>query len=147
MALEHFRVVTSDFAAAVHEADFVSLHMPATSGNVGFINRKRLGYFDKRAWLINTARGSVVDEAELFGALAEHRIAGAALDVFAREPYAPADGSGDLRSLPNVVLTPHVGGNTAEANRCIAERALRNIAFAEAREFARMDLLNPEVLK
>jgi phosphoglycerate dehydrogenase-like enzyme len=147
LALEHFRVVTNDFAAAVHEADFVSLHMPATGENVGFINRERLGYFDKRAWLINTARGSVVDEDELFAALAERRIAGAALDVFVKEPYSPAEGSGDLRSLPNVVLTPHVGGNTAEASLRIAQRALHNIALAEAREFARMDLLNPDVLK
>ena len=69
------------------------------------------------------------------------------VDVFEREPYAPAEGSGDLRSLPNVVLTPHIGSNTVEANRRMAERALQNIALAEAREFARMDLLNRDVLR
>ena len=79
-------------------------------------------------------------------ALVERRLAGAALDVFTREPYAPAEGSGDLRSLANVILTPHVGSNTVEANRRMAERALRNIVLAEARAFARMDLVNPEVL-
>jgi phosphoglycerate dehydrogenase-like enzyme len=146
-ALEHFRLVTNQFAIAVRDADFVSLHMPATSSNVHFINRERLASLQKRAWLINTARGAVVDEPALFAALAEGRLAGAALDVFDREPYAPADGHGDFRSLPNVILTPHVGSNTVESNRRMAERALQNVALAEAREFAAMDLVNPEVLR
>ena len=67
--------------------------------------------------------------------------------MFVREPYAPADTRADLRSLPNVILTPHIGGNTVESNRRVAERALRNIMLAEARDFAHMDLLNPEVLR
>ena len=146
-ALEHFHVVVNDFATAVRTADFVSLHLSASSNNVHFVNRERLAHLGDCAWLINTARGSVIDEAALFAALTERRLAGAALDVFAREPYAPPDGSGDLRSLPNVILTPHVGSNTVEANRRMAERALENIMLAEARAFARMDLLNPEVLK
>jgi phosphoglycerate dehydrogenase-like enzyme len=145
--IEHFQVVTNDFEAAVRDADFVSLHMPANRDNIGFINRERLACLSNRAWLINTARGAVVDEAALFDALARGALAGAALDVFVREPYVPPEGSGDLRSLPNVVLTPHVGSNTAEANRAMAERALQNISLAEAREFGRMDLLNRDVLQ
>jgi phosphoglycerate dehydrogenase-like enzyme len=145
-ALEHFQVVVNDFAIAVRQADFVSLHLSASRSNVHWIDRGRLAHLDERAWLINTARGSLVDEAALFEALVERRLAGAALDVFAREPYAPAEGSGDLRSLANVILTPHVGSNTVAANRRIAERALQNIMLAEARAFARMDLLNREVL-
>ena len=144
--LEHFHVVTNDFAMAVRDADFVSLHMSASRENVHFIDRDRLALLGERTWLINTARGSMVDEDALFAALAERRLAGAALDVFAREPYAPTEGSGDLRSLANVILTPHVGSNTVEANGRMAERALQNIVLAEARAFARMDLLNPEVL-
>jgi phosphoglycerate dehydrogenase-like enzyme len=145
-ALEHFAAITNDFAIAVRQADFVSLHLSASRENVHFINRERLAHLSERTWLINTARGSIVDERALFAALTERRLAGAALDVFEREPYAPAEGGGDLRSLPNVILTPHVGSNTVAANRRMAERALQNIVHAEARAFARMDLLNPEVL-
>jgi phosphoglycerate dehydrogenase-like enzyme len=145
-ALEHFDGVVNDFAIAVRQADFVSLHLSTGRGNDRWINRERLAHLGERTWLINTARGSLIDEAALFVALVERRLAGAALDVFAREPYTPADGSGDLRSLPNVILTPHIGSNTATANRRIAERALQNIIMADARAFARMDLLNPEVL-
>jgi phosphoglycerate dehydrogenase-like enzyme len=145
-ALEHFAVITNDFAMAVRDADFVSLHVTASRENVHFVNRERLAHLGERAWLINTARGSIVDEGALFAALAEHRLAGAALDVFTHEPYAPVEGSGDLRSLANVILTPHIGSNTVAANRRMAERALQNIALAEARAFAQMDLLNPEVL-
>ena len=145
-AIEHFQSVTNDFAAAVRDADFVSLHMPANRENAGFVNRDRLANMPSRAWLINTARGAVVDEAALFESLAAGHLAGAALDVFACEPYVPAQGSGDLRSLPNVVLTPHVGSNTVEANRRMAERALQNVSLAEAGEFTRMDLLNRAVL-
>ena len=69
-----------------------------------------------RAWLVNTARGAVVDEVELYEALRERRLAGAALDVFEREPYEPVDAAHDLRDLPNVILAPHVGSNTVESN-------------------------------
>ena len=144
--LEHFRDVMNDFPMAVRSADFVSLHLSATRDNVNFIDRDSLAHLGERTWLINTARGWMVDEVALFAALAGRRLAGAALDVFAREPYAPMEGGGDLRSLANVILTPHVGSNTVEANGRMAERALQNIMLAEAREFARMDLLNPEVL-
>ena len=144
--LEHFGEVTNDFATAVRDADFVSLHMSGSRDNLHWLNRERLASLGERSWLINTARGSLIDEAALFAALVERRLAGAALDVFAREPYAPVDGGGDLRSLANVILTPHVGSNTVEANRRMAERALQNIVLAEARAFARMDLVNPEVL-
>jgi lactate dehydrogenase-like 2-hydroxyacid dehydrogenase len=145
-AIEHFEIVTNDFAAAVSNADFVSLHMPTRPDTMRFINRDRLAQMNDRAWLINTARGAVVDEAALYESLAAGRIAGAALDVFAREPYQPAEGSGDLRSLPNVILTPHVGSNTVESNRRMAERALRNIQLAHAGKFDRMDVLNRDVL-
>ena len=146
-AIDHFQFVTNEFTHAVRDADFVSLHMPAKPENIGFINRERLAQMDNRAWLVNTARGAVVDEGALFESLTSGRIAGAALDVFACEPYEPAAGSGDLRSLSNVVLTPHVGSNTVEANRRMAERALMNIQFAQAKQFERMDVVNRDVMR
>ena len=141
-----FDSVTTDFSVAVHDADYVSLHINAEAGNLRFLNRERLSMIPARAWLINTARGAVVDEPALYDALAGEHLAGAALDVFDREPYVPADPARDLRTLPNVILTPHVGSHTREANRLMATRALQNILRAETRDFSAMDLLNPEVL-
>ena len=66
----------------------------------------------------------------------------ACLDVYTREPYVPEEESRDLRSLGNVILTPHIGSATVEANRRMAERALQNIRFAHAGQIDRMDLIN-----
>jgi lactate dehydrogenase-like 2-hydroxyacid dehydrogenase len=143
---EHFQLVTDDFAAAVRDADFVSLNIPAYPENLRFLNRERLARFRNDAWLVNTARGAVVDEAALYEAIAEGRLGGAALDVYEKEPYVPVDEAHDLRTLERVVLVPHVGSNTAQANRRMAERALRNVRAGEAGDLARLDLLNPEVL-
>jgi phosphoglycerate dehydrogenase-like enzyme len=142
-----FDLVTDDTAEALGQADFVSLLIPGVPENAHFINRERLAMMQPHAWLINTARGAVVDEMALYDALAANRLGGAALDVFDREPYQPADPNRDLRTLPNVILTPHVGSTTPEANRGMAERAVQNLVLAEAREFGKMDLLNPEVLR
>ncbi len=139
--------LTTDFAAAVAHADFVSLHIPATPENTQFLNAARLALLAPGAWLLNTARGSIVEESSLYDALRDNRLAGAALDVFPAEPYVPADPHKDLRSLPNTILTPHVGSNTEDANRRMAERALRNVALAVQGDYACMDLLNPEVLE
>ena len=143
--LPDFAAVVDDFATAVQDADFVSLHIPAQT-NVGYVTVDRLAHLRPHAWLINTARGAVMDERALYDALAGSRLGGAALDVFAQEPYVPADPSRDLRTLPNVVLTPHIGSHTIEANRRMAERALANIAFAHSGQFASMNLLNPNVM-
>lgn len=142
-----FDRVTSDFAEAVRNADYVSLHIPAIPENAHFINRERLSLLQERAWLINTARGAVVDEVALYDALTAERIGGAALDVFECEPYEPVDPARDLRTLAHVITTPHVGSHTAEANRRMAQRALQNIVLAEAGDYAAMDLLNPGVLR
>jgi len=87
--------------------------------------------------------GAVVDEAALYDALSGGRLAGAALDVFEAEPYRPAAAEKDLRTLASVVLTPHVGSNTAEANWRMAQACLENLArfFAGSWEqLSRVDL-------
>ena len=97
---QEFAAVSTDYEEVARNADFVSLHIPGSPENAQFMNANRLAALPARAWLINTARGAVVDEVALHDALASRRLAGAALDVFAREPYQPARPDRDLRTLP-----------------------------------------------
>jgi lactate dehydrogenase-like 2-hydroxyacid dehydrogenase len=107
----------------LEEADFVSLHCPATAETRHLMNRERLGRMRRSAFLINTARGDVVDEAALVEALAQGTIAGAGLDVFEREPQvSPA-----LLAMENVVLLPHLGSATQETRVAMGMRALENL--------------------
>lgn len=107
-------------------ADVVSLHLPAVAETRHFVDRRRLGLMKRTALLVNTARGLVVDERALYEALSSGTIAGAALDVYQAEPYVPVDPEMDLRRLSNTLLTPHIGSNTLEANRRMAEASLRS---------------------
>ena len=88
----------------------------------------------------------MVDEVALYHALKEGPLAAAGLDVFHDEPYAPASPDADLRTLDNVVLTPHVSSNTREANARMARAALENVAHALRGEFDRVSLVNPDAL-
>ncbi|MGH7499609.1 MAG: 2-hydroxyacid dehydrogenase [Gemmatimonadales bacterium] len=107
----------------LREADFVSLHCPATPETRHLMNKERLALMRADAYLINTARGDVVDEAALVEALAARKIAGAALDVFEKEPQVtPA-----LLSMENVVLLPHLGSATRETRVAMGMRALENL--------------------
>ncbi|MGQ9650195.1 MAG: NAD(P)-dependent oxidoreductase [Phycisphaerae bacterium] len=142
-----FVEIGKDFGAAVATADFVSLHIPSTSATRHFVNRDRLAMIPAGAWLINTARGAVLDEAALYDAISQGMLAGAALDVFEAEPYKPVAPEKDLRRLDNVLMTPHVGSSTREACNRMAERALKNIQLAEAGRFGEMDVLNPAVIR
>jgi lactate dehydrogenase-like 2-hydroxyacid dehydrogenase len=107
----------------LEEADFVSLHCPATPETRHLMNRERLARMRRGAYLINTARGDVVDEAALVEALSDGTIAGAGLDVYEREPQiAPA-----LLTMENVVLLPHLGSATTETRVAMGRRALENL--------------------
>jgi D-3-phosphoglycerate dehydrogenase len=103
-------------------ADDVTLHVPETAKTKGMIGREEIGRMKKGAHLINNARGSVVDVGALAAGIREGKIAGAAVDVF---PYEPAGKdepfTSELRGLENVILTPHIGGSTEEAQEAIAE--------------------------
>lgn len=107
----------------LREADFVSLHCPATPETRHLINAQRLALMKPTAFLINTARGDIVDEAALVAALKSHRIAGAALDVFEKEPQVHPE----LVSMENVVLLPHLGSATQETRVAMGLRALDNL--------------------
>lgn len=138
--------ISAAFAEAVAHADFVSLHLTAGPETRHFVNAGRLAQMRAGAWLINTARGQVADEAAVYDALASGHLAGAALDVFENEPYAPLVAGKDLRTLEDALLTPHVGSTTQEASSGIGRRALTNLAAFEAGDFAALDILNPSVL-
>ncbi len=107
----------------LREADFISLHCPATPETRHLINRERLALMRPDAYLVNTARGDVVDEAALVEALQSRRLAGAALDVYEREPQV----SDALLGLENVVLLPHLGSATTETRIAMGMRAFENL--------------------
>lgn len=104
-------------------SDFVSLHVPATAATRNLIEARALQAMKSSAFLINTARGDVVDERALIEALRGGGIAGAGLDVYEHEPAVPEA----LRSLPNVVLLPHLGSATAEARIAMGNLAIDNL--------------------
>jgi D-3-phosphoglycerate dehydrogenase len=91
-------------------SDYITLHVPMTPETAHMVNSQRFAQMKKSAYLVNTSRGGVIDEEELAAALSENRIAGAALDVFEKEPP-----SGAILSAPHTIFTPHIGGQTEEA--------------------------------
>ncbi|QPM67116.1 phosphoglycerate dehydrogenase [Atribacter laminatus] len=105
------------------DADFISLHAPLTDETREMVNDKLLSLMKKEAFLINTARGELINEEALYLSLKENRIAGAALDVFTHEP--PFDNP--LLSLPNVIATPHISSHTREANLKMGNIAAENL--------------------
>jgi len=107
-------------------SDFVSLHVPRTPQTLGMVNARALQMMKPGAYLINVARGGIVDEVALYNALKEGTIAGAALDVFEEEPTTDSP----LFSLPNVVVTPHLGASTAEAQDRAGVTAAEQVATA-----------------
>jgi glyoxylate reductase len=120
-----------DLDSMLAEMDVVSLNAPYGPDTHHLIDRRRLGLMRSGSWLINAARGGLVDEEALIEALAAGRIAGAGLDVYPKEPEIDPR----LLGLPNVVLLPHLGSATLESRTAMGEKMLANIiAFAEGRE-------------
>ena len=103
-------------------SDFVSIHCPATPENRHLVNAARLQAMKSGAFLINTARGDIVDEAALVDALAQGQIAGAGLDVFEQEPKV----TDALLTMNNVVLLPHLGSATTETREAMGFRVMKN---------------------
>jgi len=123
------RVRLTDKETVFRESDFVCVNTPLTPETRGFIGAREFSLMKPTAYFINTARGPVVDEQALYAALAERRIAGAALDVFAQEPIGRDH---PLVALDNVIVTPHSICWTEEFFRNNAESAFRSVAAVAA---------------
>lgn len=106
------------------EADAVSLHCPQTPGNTGFINAELLQRMKRTAFLVNAARGGLVNEADLAAALREGVIAGAAADVVSKEPM---QADNPLLGAPNLILTPHVAWSSAPAREVLLRETVANL--------------------
>lgn len=129
------------------EADFITLHLPKTPETANLINAQALSKMKPTARLINCSRGGIIDEDALADALAEGQIAGAALDVFNEEPL----GESKLRELDNVILTPHLGASTAEAQVNVAidvAEQIRDVLLGlPARSAVNIPGLTPDVME
>ncbi|CAN0010613.1 unnamed protein product, partial [Chrysoparadoxa australica] len=135
-------VTLVDLETVFREGDFVSLHCPLTEQTRHLVNAERLALMKPTAYLINTARGPVVDQAALYDALVNARIAGAGLDVLDPEPSAADE---PIASLDNVVLAPHALGWTDQMFAGMAQinaAAIRAVAAGETPDF----VVNAEVL-
>jgi D-3-phosphoglycerate dehydrogenase len=132
-----------DLDAAVARADFITIHCPKTPETVGMFNAARLAKMKRTAFLVNTARGGIVDEPALYDALKNKRIAGAALDVFVEEP-TPNDNP--LLTLDNFIAAPHVAGVTKEAVDRMAIVAVQNILSVLDGKPTKDNVVNKEVL-
>lgn len=114
-------VPTATLEKLLRESDVVTLHVPGTTETAGMFDAGRVAQMKPGAYLINNARGNVVDLEALAAAIREGRVGGAAVDVFPEEPkVSKASFDSPLRGLPNVILSPHVGGSTEEAQEAIA---------------------------
>ncbi len=115
-----------DLDALLAEADIVTLHVPLTAETRGLVDARRLALLRDGACLVNTARGEIVDEQALVRELVSGRIR-AGLDVFVNEPHVPAE----LRELPSVVLTPHLGSATRQTREAMTRLVVDNLLAVE----------------
>ena len=114
--LKEIGIEKTTFETLLRESDIITLHVPLTPETRGFVGKKELAMMKSNAVLINTSRGPIVDEAALYEALRDRKIAGAGLDVLQQEPMAPDN---PLKNLDNVIITAHAASNTLDSRiRC-----------------------------
>lgn len=108
------------------KSDVITIHIPYTKDTHGIVNMRLLKKMKKTSHLINTSRGKIINEKDLIKILRSNRIAGAALDVFEREPIGKEH---DLVKMKNIVLAPHIGSSTTETRKKMAEITMRNLIY------------------
>ena len=133
----------AELDTALSRADFVTIHCPKTPETVGMFNAARLATMKPSAYLVNTARGGIIDEPALHAALTSGKLAGAGLDVFEQEP-TPV--SNPLLKLANVISAPHMAGVTRESLDRMGRETARNILSAFDGHPIRENVINKEVL-
>lgn len=141
-ALAPWGTATNDLGELLAVADYVSLHLPLTAATRHLINAGALAQMKPTAYLINTARGAIVDEDALLAALEQGRLAGAALDVMTQEPPAPDH---PLLAHPHVIATPHVAFSSSAAIADLAAKAARHVVQALTGQIPDR-VVNPAVL-
>jgi D-3-phosphoglycerate dehydrogenase len=132
----------TDLDAALPRADFVSIHCPKNPQTVGMFNAQRLARMKRGAFIVNTARGGIIDEPALHAALVSGHLAGAGLDVFDMEP-TPVNNT--LLTLDTVIASPHMAGVTTESVAAMAVTTARNILGVLDGTPERANAINPEV--
>ena len=118
-----FGAVETGFDEIIEEADIITLHVPLTENTENLIDKSVLAKMKPSAFLVNTSRGRVVHQGDLHQALVSGEIAGAGLDVFWEEPPVETE----FLQLPNLMVTPHIGGNTREAVEAMGRAAIQNL--------------------
>ncbi|MFQ5997876.1 MAG: 2-hydroxyacid dehydrogenase [Candidatus Bathyarchaeia archaeon] len=131
----------TDMGTLFSKSDVITLHVPLTEETIALVNRERLALMKSSAVLINTSRGRIVDEEALIEALKNQKIAGAALDVFSREPLPLTS---PLFDFENVVLTPHIGGYSEEASTQISNVVAEEVSLIARGEKPR-NLINTPI--
>jgi len=132
-----------DLNEAIERADFISIHCPKTPETLNMFNGDRIGRMKPTAYLVNTARGGIINEADLLVALTEKKIAGAGLDVLELEP--PSEDN-PLLKLDNIILAPHMAGVTKEAMERMGHAAAKNVLSVFDGVPIRENMINPEIL-
>jgi len=133
----------TDLKAVLPKVDFVSIHCPKAPETVNMFNAETLALMKPTAFLVNTARGGIIDEDALYDALSSGRLRGAGLDVLAKEPPDPAN---KLFTLENVIFSPHMAGVTQEASDRMAMTAVENILSVFDGRPNAANVVNKEVL-
>ncbi|MEZ3161488.1 phosphoglycerate dehydrogenase [Microbacterium sp. BWT-B31] len=126
----HLQVELLSFDEVIAQSDFITIHMPKTPETTGMIGAAQLAAMKPSAYVVNVARGGLIDEDALFEALSNGVIAGAGLDVFTSEPPVEGGSARKLLTLPNVIVTPHLGASTDEAQEKAGISVARSVKLA-----------------
>ncbi|MCR2826662.1 phosphoglycerate dehydrogenase [Microbacterium sp. zg.Y909] len=127
---QHLGVQLLSLDELLQQSDFISIHMPKTAETSGMISTEQFRLMKPTAYIVNVARGGLIDEAALYTALTTGEIAGAGLDVFTSEPPAEGGTARALLDLPNVVVTPHLGASTDEAQEKAGVSVAKSVRLA-----------------